>query len=414
MTRSEVLVPSPDLPTGEQTPAEDGRRRFEALLGVPFTDGNAVDVLRNGDEMFPAVLEAVGAATVSIDLLWFLWGRGAITDAFTDALSGRARAGVRVRLLLDGFGARGMSPSQVRQLREAGCEVVFYRPFRGRRLTALNLRTHRRVLVCDETTAFTGGTGIDEAWTGDAQSPAHWRDNGYRLRGPAVDGVRAAFALDWLQTSCPLVTGQDRFPEHPRPGGASVQVVTATSHPGWNASGLALLTLIDQARHRLRIATPYVRLPERLHDALASAVRRGVQVELLVSGPHVDRQFVAAQSRHEYVHLLDAGIELWLYQPTLLHNKVVTVDGRWSFVGTTNLDVRSITLNEQLGLLLDDVDVTSVLDRHFDEDLADSRRVSAGQWRERGLGQRLVEGAACVLGAPLQGWGRDGQAGRWP
>ena len=398
--------------TGGASTAE--RRRLEALLGLPFTDGNAVDVLRNGDEMFPALLDAIGAATASIDMLWFLWGRGDITQVMTDALAARARDGVQVRMLLDGFGARGMSHDQVRQLRDAGCQVVFYRPFRGHRVTALNMRTHRRVLVCDGTVGFTGGTGIDVAWTGHAQSPAHWRDTGYRLRGPAVDGLRSAFALDWLQTACPLVTEQDRFAEHARSGSARVQVVSATSQPGWNASGLAVLTALDLAQHRLRIATPYARLPERLHAALAAAVDRGVQVQLLVSGPHVDRKFVAAQSRHHYARLLDAGVELWSYQPTLLHAKVMTVDGWLSVVGTTNLDIRSIALNEQLNLLVDDAHVTSVLDGHFDDDLADSEQLQARQWRDRGRGQRFTQGAASVLGGPLQGLGTRGQAGRWP
>lgn len=408
---------TPRLSTSSGGPESYGtslRRPLEGVLGVPFTQGNTVEVLRNGDEMFPAMLDAIAASTSSVDLLWFLWGHGEITDLFTDALAERARAGVRVRVLLDGFGARGISHDQVRQLRSAGCEVVFFRPFRGARVTTFNMRNHRRALICDESTAFTGGTGIDEAWSGNADSPAHWRDTGYRLRGPAVDGLRGAFARDWVQTSCPVVTVRDRFPEHDASGTSAVQVVHAASQPGWNTSGLALLALVELAQHRLRIATPYARLPGRLQAALAAAVQRGVQVQLLASGPHVDRRFIAAQSRGNYASLLDAGVELWLYQPTVLHNKLITVDGSLSFVGTTNLDIRSITLNEQVGLAIDDAQVTSVLDGHLDDDLADSRQLGSHEWRDRGSRERLVEGAATALGKPLRGLGTHGQAGRWP
>ena len=390
-----------------ETPPALGRR-LEVALGVPFTTGNELQVLRNGVEIFPALLEAVAASQRSIDLLWFLWGRGDVTEQMTAALVERARAGVRVRVLLDGFGARGIARQQLRRLRRAGCDVAFFHPLPTWRLTAINRRTHRRALVCDETVAFTAGAGLDEAWAGNAQDPSSWRDNGFRVRGPAVDGLRAAFLADWVQTPHPLTTAVDQFPVQPCSGGVALQVFAPSSRPGWNSSAVALLTLLEAAQSRVRIVTPYTRLPRRFHAALGAAVQRGVQVQLLVSGPHVDRQSVAAQSRHDFGRLLEAGVEVWQYQPTLLHAKTVTVDGSLSLVGTTNLDIRSFALNEQVGLTADDPSLTALLDAHIDEDLSRSERLTPERWQRRGTGQRSVQATAAALGRPMRGLGAAG------
>jgi cardiolipin synthase len=191
-------------------------------------------------------------------------------------------------------------------------------------------------------------------------------------------------------------------------------VLTATSRSGWNASALALLTLLDLARDRVRIVTPYVRLPERFSAALATTVARGVQVQLLVGGPHADRRMVAAQSRHEYDRLLRNGIELWTYQPTVLHLKLVTADRRLALVGTTNFDMRSVALNEQVSLLLDDGALVARLDAQLDVDLEDSRRLDLRSWRSRGRRDRMVETAADLLGKPLRGFGAQGLSGSRP
>ena len=394
--------------------AAPARRRLEAVLGVPFTEGNEVQVLRNGVEIFPALLDAVASAQRTIDLLWFLWGRGEVTERMTAALEERARAGVRVRVLLDGFGARGIDQRQVRRLRRAGCQVAFFHPLPTWRVSALNRRTHRRVLVCDETVGFTTGAGFDEAWTGNAQDPSHWRDTGFRVRGPAVDGLRAAFVADWMQTPHEITTPADRFPPHDRSGQVAVQVFGPSSRPGWNTAPVAFLALLDAAQERVRITTPYTRLPERFHACLREAVRRGVHVQLLVCGPHVDRQSVAAQSRHDFSRLLEAGVEMWTYQPTLLHATVMTVDAQLSLVGTANLDMRSFVLNDQVGLVLDDPGVTAVLEGHFDDDLACSERLTRQQWQRRGTRQRVLDAAAATLGRPLRGLGGIGLTGRRP
>lgn len=394
------------------------RRVLEAVLGVPFTDGNRVQVLRNGDQTFPALLAAIREATRTIDLLWFAWRRGEVAGEMTDALAERARAGVGTRVLLDGYGARHLDPAGLRRMRAAGCEVAFYRPLPSWRPTVWNLRTHRRVLVCDETVAFTGGTGISDEWAGDGVHPGQWRDTALEVRGPAVAGLRAAFAGPHLQVQT-LTHDVDplrgyRFPPLPTEGGSGVQVVSPASGPGWNASAVALAALLRGARRRVRVTTPYLRLPRWLRSLVRDTARRGVHVQLLVSGPHVERPSVHLQGQRDYQPLLDAGVEIWRYGPSLLHAKVVTVDGHVAVVGTSNFDVRSLTLNEQVCVLSDDRVLTELLDDHFEEDLDRSSRVGPEEWRGRPVADRALELAADAVGRPLRGWGGAGLAGRLP
>ena len=390
------------------------RRVLEGLLGIPFTEGNRIDVLRNGNEIFPAWLEAIGQATRSIDLLAYLWGKGPISGEVAGALAGRARAGVRVRVLLDALGSKGIDRSHVDDLRVAGAQVAFYRPVPNWRITAVNARTHRRALICDEEVAFTGGVGIDQAWTGDRRSRGDWRDTGFRVRGPAVDGVRGAFTTAWVQTPHPLVGTQDRFPALPSPGDAAVQVVRSASQPGWNDSMVALIALLQIARERVDISTPYARMPVHLLRLVTAAARRGVRVRLLVPGPHVDHPLVRLQGDHDHEALLDAGVEIWCYQPSILHSKVVTVDGRLAMVGSVNVDARSLVLNEQVALVVDHAATTATLERDFEEDLLHSVQITRDEWRRRGRRKRILETAAHAAGRPLRGMGAAGMTGLRP
>jgi len=418
-TRPETTAPPAGaVPAPEDEPAPSARAALEGLLGVPFTEGNQVDVLHDGAETFPALLAAIAGSRRSVDLLWFLWGKGDIGRRIADALVERAHRGLRVRVLLDAFGAQDMDVALVDRMRAAGCVVLFYRPMPGRRLTVWNMRTHRRVLVCDGTVAFTGGTGIADSWTGNGDRPLHWRDTAFRLRGPAVAGLRAAFALPWLQAVTSgrqgFVDTGDAFPPLPPVGESAVQVLRASSAPGWNEAAMAFAALLHTVRRRVRVSSPYVRLPPWLRDLVLATAARGVQVELLLSGPHVDRPSVHLQAEREYQALLDGGVEIWRFQPTLLHTKVVTVDGRTAMGGTTNFDVRSLGLNEQVCLLVDDPAVTRVLDTDLDRDLSRSERLDPSQWRRRPMRQRALERAADLVGRPLRGWAGAGLAGRRP
>ena len=406
MTGRPSAGPDPSAPI-----QADPRRVLEALVGVPFTEGNRIDVLRNGDEIFPAWIDAIRRARRSIDLLTYLWGKGPVAGEIASALAERARAGVRVRLLMDAVGSKGVDRSLVEGLRGAGAQVLFFRPVPNGRITVLNARTHRRALICDEEVAFTGGTGVDEAWTGEGRARGDWRDTGFRVRGPAVDGVRAAFAAAWVQTPQALIGEADRFPALTRDGDASVQVLRSASQPGWNEPMVAIVALLHTAQDRIHISTPYARLPVRLLKALTATARRGVKVSMLVPGPHVDHSLVALQGDHDRQALLDAGVEIWCYQPSMLHAKVITVDGRMAMVGTVNLDARSLVLNEQVALVISDTETTAALDRDFMEDLAYSRQLTRADWSRRGRHRQIMEAVAHAAGRPVRGMGAAGMTG---
>jgi cardiolipin synthase len=330
------------------------------------------------------------------------------TRQFADALMVRARAGVRVRVLLDSFGSRLMDGDLVERLRAAGAQVERFRPYPSWKLWRFNLRTHRRVLVCDDEVAFTGGAGIAEEWTGDARSADEWRDTHFRVRGPAVDGVHAAFYSDWLETPGPVLGDHDRFPSRAREGGMAVQAIRGSSQPGWNDIALSLRMLIDLARERIRITSAYFRPPRHFLDLLCHAARRGVRVQVMVPGPHAEPKISRWISESMYDQLLGGGIELWRYQPAMHHGKVVTVDGIVSLVGTANFDSRSVALNEQVGLIVHDEGFTGILDRHFDEDVEHSRLIGRDEWARRGSLQRATERMTSL---PTHGF-RGGAAGR--
>ncbi|WP_370323841.1 phosphatidylserine/phosphatidylglycerophosphate/cardiolipin synthase family protein [Euzebya sp.] len=396
----------PETTTPETTtPTATHRQVLEAITGIPATEGNRVDVLRNGVEIFPAMLEAIRSAERSIDLMTFIYWTGDISDAFADALAERARAGVRVRVLVDGFGARTMAAGARSRMRDAGVVLETFRPFSSLKVWRWNVRTHRRVLVVDSTVAFTGGVGIAAEWEGDADDPTCWRDTHYRVEGPAVDGIHAAFRSDWIETPHALVDESDEFGVREPAGTSAVQVIRASSQPGWNDSALALHALLTVAVDRIRVTSAYFRPPAFFLDLLCHAPGRGVDVEVLVPGPHTEPVHYRWAAEHHYARLLDHGVRIHAYEPTMLHAKVVTVDRRVAFVGTTNVDARSLALNEQIGLLVHDPDVVATLDAHFVDDRAHSRTLDAATWRDRPLTHRLRSAATHLATFGLRGSG---------
>ena len=376
---------------------EDGRslrrwrRRFEGILGVPATEGNSVDVLRNGEEIFRAMLSAMREATETIDLLTYVYWKGDIAQAFAETLTERAQAGVRVRILLDAMGAATMKRQLIHDMEEAGCIVEWFRPPTTWKVWENDHRTHRKVLICDEDVAFTGGVGIAAEWEGDARSPDEWRDTHLRLRGPAVDGLRAAFLANWRETGQPLFDERDRFPEQPQPGDTVVQVVRCPAQTGWTDLATLFEALIESAQRRIRVASAYFVPDDTFRDKLCAAVRRGVRVEVLVPGTHADKRVVQLAGEELYETLLEAGVSIHTYERTMLHCKVMTVDGLVATVGSGNFDQRSMRLNEECNVVLFDEEMTRILDEHFDEDLGNSERLDLGSWRDRSLLQKAME-----------------------
>jgi cardiolipin synthase len=377
------------------------RRALEVLLGVAATEGNKIDVLRNGVEIFPAMLQAIRAAQSTIDLTTYVYWTGNIAEEFADALSERARAGVRCRILLDAVGAYAMNRELSDKMQNAGCILEWFRPPKRLRVWEMNNRTHRKVLVCDEQVAFIGGVGIAKEWEGDARDPSEWRDTHFRVRGPAVDGLHASFVGNWAETGHPLFDEADRFPEQPKPGNAIVQVVNCPSQVGWSELQTAFDVLFRLAERRIHITSAYFVPDDTLRDQLCEAARRGVEIDVLMPGEHTDKRVVQLAGEADYASLLAAGVRIWRYRPTMLHAKILTADGLVACVGSANLDPRSLRLNEEANLLVLDPEVVAVLDRHFAADLAQSTPVDPDRWADRGMVQRLKEAATELLDEQL-------------
>ncbi|GAB3481372.1 phospholipase D-like domain-containing protein [Nocardiopsis coralliicola] len=369
------------------------RRRLERLLGIAATEGNELRVLRNGDEIFPAMLEAIRAAEHTIDMMTFIYWRGEIAREFATALAERARTGVRVRLLLDGFGSSSIEQDLLDAMHSAGVHVVWFRKPMWVSPLKQNHRCHRKALVIDERTAFTGGVGIAEEWCGDARHPGEWRDTHIQIQGPAVDGITAAFAQNWSECHKELFDDNDRFIEQGRTGRSLVQVVRGSASFGWQDMQTLLRVLLESAQERVRVSTAYFTPDDFFVQLMCDAARRGVTIEILIPGPHTDKRVSQLGGRRSYEVLLDAGVRIAEYQPTMLHAKVLTLDGIVSLVGSTNFNRRSLEHDEEVMLAVVDEELTATLDEHYTEDWRGGNLITPGQWKRRPLSQRLGEAA---------------------
>ncbi|MFH9656905.1 phosphatidylserine/phosphatidylglycerophosphate/cardiolipin synthase family protein [Streptomyces sp. NPDC017248] len=373
------------------------RRRLERLIGIAATEGNELLPLRNGDEIFPAMLRAIGSARHTIDMMTFVYWRGQIARDFAHALADRARAGVRVRLLLDGFGAKEIERDLLDVMDTAGVQVAWFRkpvwlsPFKQ------NHRCHRKALVIDEHTAFTGGVGIAEEWCGDARGPEEWRDTHVQVRGPAVDGIAAAFAQNWAECHDELFDDRDLFTEHPQPGSSVVQVVRGSASIGWQDMQTLIRVMLTSAEERFRLATAYFAPDTYFIDLLCRTARRGVRVEILLPGPHTDQRACQLAGQHHYTRLLEAGVRVRQYQPTMMHAKIITVDSVAALIGSTNFNRRSMDHDEEVMLAVLDEKFTAVLDRDYDADLRHSVEIDLDRWRRRNMLQRAKEAAVTPI-----------------
>ncbi|MBQ1095223.1 cardiolipin synthase B [Streptomyces sp. b94] len=367
------------------------RRRLERLIGIAATEGNALTVLRNGDEIFAAMLAGIRRAEHTVDMMTFVYWKGDIARRFAEALAERARAGVRVRLLLDGFGSRLIEAEQLRTMERAGVQVAWFRKPLYLSPLKQNHRCHRKVLVVDEETAFTGGVGIAQEWCGDARNPHEWRDTHVEVRGPAVDGVAAAFAQNWAECHDELFDDRDRFVTHPRQGDAIVQVVRGSASFGWQDMQTLIRVMLESAEERFRLATAYFSPDEYFVELLCAAARRGVEVEIVLPGPHTDKRVCQLAGQHYYEDLTACGVKIYQYQPTMMHAKVITVDRVAALIGSTNFNCRSLDHDEEVMLAVLNPEFTATLDEHFEADIEASTLIRAGRWKRRSAVQRVRE-----------------------
>ena len=373
------------------------RRTLESLTGVAFTEGNQLTVLRNGDRIFPAMLAAIDKAERSVDLMTYVYWKGEIAERFADCLSAAARRGVRVRLLIDAVGGLQIEKGLVDRMDEAGVHVEWFRKPWLNSLLKQNHRCHRKVLVVDEDIAFTGGVGIAEEWCGDARDESEWRDTHVQVRGPAVDGLVAAFAQNWAESGRELYDDNDRFPQQPQAGSTVAQVVRGSASIGWDDLQTTFRVMLDSAQERLRLATAYFAPDDFFLDRLCAAAQRGVAVDVLLPGPHADKRVCQLASEAAYDQLVTCGVRVWNFQPSMMHAKIMIVDGMAAVVGSSNFNRRSLDHDEEVLLVALDTEMARVLEEHFDADLERSEQIDLTRWRSRGPVQKALEVATTPL-----------------
>lgn len=373
------------------------QRTLGVLLGPPIVEGNRFTALINGDEIFPAMLAAIGSAQQTVVFETYIYWSGDIGKQFVDALSERARAGVKVHVLLDWVGSNQIEESYLTTLEQAGVEVRMYRPLRWYNLARFNNRTHRKLLVVDGRIGFTGGVGIAAQWTGDAQGPEHWRDSHFRAEGPVVAQMQAAALDNWKKTTGQVLHGAEYFPALKPHGTGSAQMFSSSPTGGSESMQLMYLLAITAAKESLFISASYFVPDELIRSALIEAVRRGVKVRIILPGIHIDASVVRRSSRGLWGDMLQAGVEIHEYQPTMFHCKVMVVDRLLVSVGSTNFDDRSFRLNDESNLNIYDAEFARQQIAVFEQDLKHARRVTFALWQNRPLTEKILERSAALL-----------------
>lgn len=370
---------------------------MHALTGAPLSEGNRVDVLCNGVEIFPSMLSAIKLAKRTINLEFYIYWDGQIGRTFAEALAERARAGVQVKVILDAVGSATMSRQLIDFLTRNGVDVEWYHPLRWYTLSRFNHRTHRKLLIVDGRIGFSGGVGIADNWLGDADSREHWRETMIRVEGPVVTQMQFAFMDNWVKSRGELLTGLDYFPEVERAGDQLTQVIKSSPSEGSSTVKLLYIISIVSATKSIFISNAYF-VPDRdTIRALEGAVRRGVDVRVIVPGEHTDVPLVRQASRVHYEWLLRRGIRIFEYQPTMMHAKTMTVDGMWTTIGSSNFDDRSFRLNDEVNVNVYDAGTAKRMEEIFFEDLARSREITLRKWFKRGTFNKLKERIANVL-----------------
>ncbi|NSX14283.1 cardiolipin synthase B [Cupriavidus taiwanensis] len=376
-------------------------RELGVLLGPPVVDGNRYRVLRNGDEIFPAMLAAIRAAQKTINFESYIYWSGAIGHEFAQALAERARAGVSVKVLLDAVGSSKIDKGALDLMTRAGVDVRRYHPVRWYTIGKLNNRTHRKVLVVDGRIGFTGGVGIAPEWTGHAQDPDHWRDTHFEVEGPVVGQMQSVFLDNWIKVSGAVPHGPDYFPELPPVGNGRAQMFSSSPTGGSESMALMYHLAITAAARTIDLSAAYFVPDELTEKALLAALARGVRVRVIVPGDHIDSETVRSASRARWGELLKAGALIAEYAPTMYHCKVLIVDDLLVSVGSTNFDNRSFRLNDEATLNILDAAFAAQQTRIFEEDLKLSRPMSYAAWLERPWQERLRDRLASLIGAQL-------------
>ena len=384
------------MPEGPAPGTPQFSRLISAMTGAPLRDGNRVRIIQNGATL-EAMLKAISSAKETVDCSSYIYWPGDTADRFSQAFIERARAGVEVNLILDGYGSAKLDGDHLERLEDGGVHVSIYRPLRWHNLKKLNNRMHRRILVVDGVLAFVGGVGIADMWTGDAQDPEHWRETHLRIEGPAVVDLFGAFLENWTEATGGLLAGThiaeiERFDD-----GVALQVTRSSPNGGATAATGLFYSAIAGARERLWLTTAYFAPDRTFEQVLCDAARRGVDVRVLVNGQQVDKEVARQAGRRSYGKLLGAGVRMFEYDKTMLHAKVLLVDRSWANVGSGNFDSRSLDLDLEINVAVLDPDVVEELSGQFEEDLGVSTEIDLETWRKRPLRKRAMELATEVV-----------------
>ena len=369
-------------------------RAAEALTGAPISWGSEVELLINGDWIFPRYLRAIREAEKTVCLLTYVYWRGEIAHDVADALCERARAGVECNVLIDAVGGMKLERELLDRMTEAGVRVCRFRPVKPYAVKRVANRTHRKILVTDGRLGLTGGVGIAEEWTGNAEDPDHWRDTHVCVTGPVVRGLFGAFAENWLEATGEVLVGTGYLPELEKTeDGGPMMVVRSSAGVGDSNVEALYYLAIAAARDTIELTAAYFVPRPAFIEALQDASGRGVRVRVLVPGANIDKPPVWIAGRASYDELVEAGVEVYEYQPTMLHAKTMTVDSCWSAVGSANFDNRSFQLNDEATLCVSSEQFAGLLGEQFERDLEVSERIAPQRWQDRGPLQRSGEAA---------------------
>ena len=367
------------------------RREMSVMMGPSVLPGNQVSALNNGEEIFPAMLEAIRGAQVSVTFETYIYWSGEIGEEFTEALSERARAGVPVHVTIDWVGSIKMDQELLDRMEDAGVEVERYRPLKWYNLGRMNNRTHRKLLVVDGRIGFTGGVGIADQWSGDAADPEHWRDMHFRIEGPVVAQIQAAFNDNWIKTTGEVLNGPHYFPPLQPVGEMDAHLFIASPAGGSESMHLMYLMAIAAAEESIDLSASYFVPDELILDALMTARKRGVRIRVLVPGKYIDSDAVRFSSKASWGPLLRNGVEIHEYQPTMIHTKLLIIDRELVSVGSTNFDIRSFRLNDEASLNIYDHGFAQQMTGVFEKDLESSKRYTHEMWLDRSWKEKIAE-----------------------
>jgi cardiolipin synthase len=366
-------------------------------LGPSIVKGNEVIALLNGDEIFPAMLRDIRGARKTITLETYIYWSGQIGQKFANALAERSRAGIKVHVLVDWAGSDKLDDALVKEMKQAGVAFQKFRPLRWYNLGRVNNRTHRKLMVVDGRVGFTGGVGIADIWTGHAQDSAHWRDSHFRVEGPVVAQMQAAFMDNWIVATGEVLHGDAYFPPLAPTGKLPAQLFFSSPSEGSESMALMYLLAIMAAEQSIYLSSAYF-VPDKLtQDALTAARKRGVKVQIITPGKYLDTKIVRGASRSSWGDLLGAGVEIYEYEPSMYHCKVFIVDELLVSVGSTNWDPRSFRLNDEANLNIYDAEFARKQVEVFRQDLTKSRQITLQQWRARPLREKVGEMLASVV-----------------